>query len=39
MWQEANQGIKFILNKEKTLKFIDYLERINQYALEHGEGI
>lgn len=35
----TNQGIKFTLNKEETLKFIAYLERINQYALEHGEGI
>ena len=35
----TNQGIKFTLNKEETLKFIEYLERINQYALEHGEGM
>lgn len=35
----TNQGVVFTLNKEETLKFIDYLERINQYALEHGEGI
>lgn len=35
----TNQGIRFALNKEETLKFIDYLERINQYALDHGEGI
>lgn len=35
----THQGIKFTLNKEETLEFIAYLERINQYALEHGEGI
>lgn len=35
----TNQGIRFTLNKEETLKFIEYLERINQYALEHSEGI
>ena len=35
----SGQGFKFILNKEETLKFCEYLDSINQYALEHGEGI
>lgn len=35
----TNQGYRFIFDKEKTLKFCDWLDMINQYALKHGEGI
>lgn len=35
----TNQGFRFVLDKDKTLKFCDWLDMINQYALKHGEGI
>lgn len=35
----TDQGYRFTLNKEETLKFCEYLDAINNYALEHGEGI
>ena len=35
----TNQGFRFVLDKDKTLKFCDWLDMINQYVLEHGEGI
>lgn len=35
----TNQGFRFVLDKNKTLKFCDWLDMINQYTLEHGEGI
>ena len=35
----TDQGFRFVLDKEETLKFCDWLDMINQYALEHGEGI
>lgn len=35
----SNQGFRFVLEKEEVLKFCDWLDMINQYALDHGEGI
>lgn len=35
----TDQGYRFSLNKEETLKFCDWLDMINQYALKHSEGI
>lgn len=35
----TNQGYRFVLDKMETLKFCDWLDEINQYALEHGIGI
>lgn len=34
-----NVGYRFTLNKEETLKFCNWLDKINRYALEHGQGI
>lgn len=35
----TNQGYRFRLNKEKTIEFCKWLKVINQYALDHSEGI
>lgn len=35
----TNQGYRFSLNKNETLEFCEWLDKINQYALEHGEEI
>ena len=35
----TNVGYRFILNKVEVLKFCDYLDTINDYALKHGKGI
>lgn len=35
----STQGCRFFLNKDGVLKFCDWLDMINQYALDHGEGI
>lgn len=35
----TDQGYRFTLDKESALKFCEYLDTINNYALEHGEGI
>lgn len=35
----TDQGFKFFLTKEQALDFCNYLDCINQYALEHGEPI
>ena len=35
----TNQGYRFTLDKEIALKFCDYLDMINDYALKHGKGI
>lgn len=34
----TNQGYRFTLNKEDTLRFCGWLDDVNQYALEHGIG-
>ena len=35
----TNVGYQFELNKAEALKFCDYLDAINDYALQHGKGI
>ena len=35
----TNQGYRFTLNKNKTLEYCEWLDKINQYALKHGEEL
>ena len=35
----TNQGYRFSLDKDEVVKFCEWLDSINQYALEHSEGI
>ena len=35
----TNQGYRFAFTEGETLKFCTWLDKINQYALEHGEEI
>lgn len=35
----TNQGFRFWLKKDEVSQFCDWLDMVNQYMLEHGEGI
>lgn len=34
-----NKGYRFWFNKDEVLEFCEWLNNVNQYLLEHGEGI
>ena len=35
----TNQGFRFWLKKDEVSQFCDWLDMVNQYMLEYGEGV